>query len=286
MTQLTYFVENKQFNGILRKITLAIILCLPIIFLQGVTGQEINMPFQRIRARLVNSRTGEPVVFARVINKELRSGVLSDSLGVFTLSGRLNDTLYISSISYYTTAIKVTDSLIWQIRIPKIPLFEQAYELGSIDVYGWGSYQEFKYKFLHSPSPEDKTTKLQEELRKAIGKLPKHPLQEQASISLGSPITGLYMLFSKEGKSLRRLQAAKVRDKVFLLTYHKFNSDIVSEVTGLTSNLLDQFMLFCKPDDEFLLEANEYEIHLRILQDYEKFKKELLSKSKNKASLF
>jgi hypothetical protein len=284
MTRLTNFVEYHLFKHLQRNIALAVILCLQTMVLQNAAGQENNRPFQRIRARLVNSRTGDPVVFARVIDKDLRSGVLSDSLGVFSMSSRINDTLYISSISYYTTTIKVTDSLVWQIRIPIIPLLEQAYELGGVDIYGWGSYQEFKYKFLHTPSQEDKTMKLQEELRKAIGRLPRHPLQEQASIPLGSPVTALYMLFSKEGKSIRRLQAAKKRDRVFLATYQKFNRDIVSQVTGLTGTLLDQFMLYCRPEDEFLLDANEYEINHRILQDYEKFKKEVLSKSKSKAS--
>ena len=260
---------------------------LPLFLCQGGFGQERSKPFQTIRARLVNSRTGAPVVFARVINKELRAGVLSDSLGVFSMSARVDDTLYISSLSYFPTKVRVDDSLVLQIRIPVIPLLEQAFELGSVDVYGWGSYQEFKYRFLHDPSPDEKVKKMQDDMHKYLGVLPKHPLAQngQMSIPLGSPVTAVYMLFSKEGKALRRLALAKERDKVFLLTYQKFNRDIVSQVTGLTGNLLDQFMVFCHPDDEFLLRANEYEIHHKILDDFEKFKKEVLNQPKNKASL-
>jgi hypothetical protein len=104
-------------------------------------------------------------------------------------------------------------------------------------------------------------------------------------IPLGSPITALYNLLSKEGKSMRRVAAAKERDRVFLLTYQKFNRDIVAQITGLTGTLLDQFMLFCRPDDEFLLIANEYEINHKVLADFERFKKEVLNQPKNKASL-
>ncbi|HEY4787094.1 MAG TPA: hypothetical protein VIH57_13645 [Bacteroidales bacterium] len=261
-----------------------VILLVFTVYVKPVLCQYDDKPFHVIRARLINSRTGGPVVFASIINKNLRYGVLSDSLGVFSLSARIGDTLYIKSISFYPAKIAVADSLIWQLRIPEIPLEEQAYEMGGIDIYGWGSYQEFKYKFLHTETPEDKTKLVTENLRKAIGKLPVHPLQEQAAIPLGSPVTALYMLFSKEGKSLRRLQAAKERDKVFLFTYQKFNRDIVAEITGLSGNLLDKFMLYCKPDDQFLIQANDYDIHLRVLEDYEKFKKEILDKEKNKAS--
>ncbi len=254
-------------------------------FIQPVLCQYDNRPFHVIRARLVNSRTGGPVVFARVINKNLRSGVLSDSLGVFSISARVSDTLYIKSISFYPVSIAISDTLFWQLRIPEIPLEEQAYEMGGVDIYGWGTYQEFKYKFLHGEAPEDKTRSVVEYLKKSIGKLPSHPLQDQMTIPLGSPVTALYMLFSKEGKSARRLEAAKERDKVFLLTYQKFNRDIAGKITGLTDNLLHQFMLFCRPDDAFLLQANDYDIHLKILEDYERFKNEILNKGKNKASL-
>ena len=286
MTRLTILAKLTELSYcLLKRIAKAILLFLFLFLYQGVSGQEDNRPFQLIRARLINNRTGNPVVFAKVINKDLRSAVLSDSLGVFSMSARIRDTLYIKSISYYPTSIAIADSLIWQIRIPEIPLTEQAYELGSIDIYGWGSYQEFKYKFLHSPSPDDKTTKMQEDLKRILRKLPVHPLQEQSEISLGSPVTALYMLFSKEGKSLRRLAAAKNRDRVFLLTYQKFNREIAGIVTGLTGNLLDQFMLFCRPGDAFLLQANDYDIHLRILDDYNRFKREILDKPKNKAPL-
>ena len=243
--------------------------------------QEETQIFHLIRARLINSRTGGPVVFARVIDKNLRAGVLTDSLGVFSLTSRLNDTLYVRSLSFYPTTIIVSDSLYWQLRIPEIPMQEQVFELGAVDIYGWGTYQEFKYKILHTEMPVDRTKKALDNLKRSLSRLPEYPLQEQASIPLGSPVTGLYMLFSKEGKSLRRYAAAKERDRVFLLTYQKFNRDIVGEVTGLTGNLLDEFMMFCKPDDLFLLQANDYDIHRRIMEDYERFKNEVLNNQKN-----
>lgn len=255
-------------------------LVLFVMFSKSALCQEDFRSFHLIRARLVNSRTGTPVVFARVIDKNLRAGVLSDSLGVFSLSARLNDTLYVRSISFYPAFVVVSDSLYWQLRIPEIPLQEQVYELGAVDIYGWGTYQEFKYKILHSDVPEDKTKTAMENLKRSLRKLPEHPLQEQASIPLGSPVTALYMLFSKEGKSIRRYEAAKERDRVFLLTYQKFNRDIVGQVTGLTSNLLDEFMLYCRPDDKFLLEANDYDIHRKILEDYDHFQNEILNKDK------
>jgi hypothetical protein len=282
MSHSKTIVSSIRFCNLAEKETLKVFfLVLFIVFSKSALSQDDNRSFHLIRARLVNSRTGTPVVFARVIDKNLRAGVLSDSLGVFSLTARLNDTLYVRSISFYPAMVVVSDSLYWQLRIPEIPLQEQVYELGAVDIYGWGTYQEFKYKVLHGDVPVDKTKTAMDNLKRALRTLPEHPLQEQASIPLGSPVTALYMLFSKEGKSIRRYEAAKERDHIFLLTYQKFNRDIVGRVTGLTGNLLDEFMMYCRPDDNFLLEANDYDIHRKILEDYDRFKTEVLSKDKN-----
>lgn len=274
------FVNVTRLYFLLKKEILIVVLVLPL-FTQLAFGQGPIKPMQLMRARLVNERTHQPVVFARIINRDMRSEVISDSLGVFKIYAHINDTLYIRSISYNSVSIPASDSLVWQLRIPEIPLTEEIYDLGIIDIYGWGSYQEFKYKVLHSKIPEDNTKKAVENLRRALSNLPKHPLQEQASISLGSPVTGLYNLFSKEGKSLRRLEKAKERDRIFLLTYQKYNREIVSIITGLKDNLLDQFMMFSRPDEDFLLKASDYEIHENILENYERFKKEVILKEKN-----
>jgi hypothetical protein len=286
MPHLKTIVSSPGFCSLAEKKTLNVFfLVLFIMFSKSALSQEENRSFHLIRARLVNSRTGTPVVFARVIDKNLRAGVMSDSLGVFSLTAHLGDTLYVRSISFYPTMVTVSDSLFWQLRIPEIPLQEQVYELGAVDIYGWGTYQEFKYKVTHADVPVDRMKSVMDNLKRAIKTLPEHPLQEQASIPLGSPVTAIYMWFSKEGKSIRRYEAAKERDKVFMLTYQKFNRDIVAQVTGLTNNLLDEFMMFCRPDDQFLLQANDYDIHRKILEDYDRFKKEILNKEKRKDSL-
>lgn len=284
MTRTVNSAEPSTSNSSRQKANVFVIMLFPIAFLQVAYGQDNIRPFQMIRGRLVNSRTGSPVVFAQVINKELRSGVLSDSVGFFSLTARMNDTLYIKSINFNPITIPVSDSLLWQFRVAVIPLTEQVYELGTVDIYGWGNYQEFKYKILHTPAPEDKSKKLQDELVRAIRKGPRNGGQVQMGIPLGSPITALYNVFSKEGKFHRRYERVKERDRVFLLTFQKFNRDIVAQITGLTGSLLDEFMLFCKPDDEFLLVASDYDLYHRILDDYEHFKKMKLE-TKNKASL-
>jgi hypothetical protein len=52
----------------------------------------------------------------------------------------------------------------------------------------------------------------------------------------------------------------------------KFNRQIVADLTGLKDVELDDFMLFCKLDRQFLLKANQYDILVKVLEKFEEFK--------------
>lgn len=224
-----------------------------------------------IRAQLVGKYHRTSIPFARVINKTQLWGVLSDTSGNFTISAKRNDTIYISSIGYLPMELFVKDSLLKQIRIPTIWMTEKVYEMTEIDIQSLGTYQQFKYKVLHLTIPQSNIRDAIASIQRELKMIPKHQLKPEASISLGSPITALYNLFSKEGKSLRKLAEAKEREKLFKIVNPKFNRQIVQSITGLNGELLDQFMMFCKPDDRFIMSATDYEIHERILNDYERF---------------
>jgi hypothetical protein len=244
---------------------------------QDIYSQKVQKLYT-IRARLFDNKSQRSILFAQVINKNMGWGVISDTLGVFSLSANLHDTLYIAAIGYYPSLIEVDDSLIRQTRIPEISLVEQVYELDQVNIYALGTYQQFKYRVLHSDLPGKNIQKLNESIQKEIAMIPKHPLQEQASIGLGSPITSIYMLFSKEGKGLRKFEEAKDLHKIFVMANTRFNREMVTRATGLTGQMLDQFMAFCNPDLEFILHVNEYEIYQKILKDFELFKKEYMKK--------
>lgn len=241
-------------------------------------SQENKYPLETMRGRIVNARTKKPVAFAHVINKNTREGAITDTSGVFIIPAHRNDTLYIKSLSYFPYTLPISDSLVWQLRIPMIPLKEQVYELATLDLTGWGSYQQFKYRVLHdiTPAQNSKLEKNRKNLQKSIAAIPK--TQEQSSFSLGSPISALYMAFSKEGKSARRLEAAVEQKRLFLQTYQKYNREIVGEITGLKDALLDSFIMATRPSEEFLYVSSEYEITVQILRDLDRFKKGLSKK--------
>ena len=136
-------------------------------FPENVYCQQEPKKLFVIRARIIDNKDHHAILYAQVINKNMRWGVISDTLGVFSLSANMTDTLYISAIGYYPTLIRVTDKLIRQIRIPEIPLEEQVYELDQMNVYSLGTYEQFKYKVLHNNPPPNNLQKLNENIQRS-----------------------------------------------------------------------------------------------------------------------
>ena len=250
------------------------------LFNKSYSQNIFSLPIQ-VRAKLVNVETGNPVVFANIYDLNRKGGVISDTLGNFELMAHLEDTLYISCLGYNSKLLVVSDTLSIQIRIPIVGMTEKIYELGSVNIRLFGSYEEFKYKVLHAKLPENKTKKVNEQILKEIKEMPRYPLQENASVSLGSPITGLYMMFSKEGKFLRNNAKAKEEIRIQNIIQPKYNRQVIERATGLKGDMLDKFILFCQPDRDFLIKASEYEIYQMIEAYYERFKALNSNKSVN-----
>jgi hypothetical protein len=96
----------------------------------------------------------------------------------------------------------------------------------------------------------------------------------QARIPLGSPVTAIYMLLSKEGKTLRKLEKEEEKDREIASYKHKFSPEIVSNLTGLKDLEVEKFIKYCNFDMVFIKGAHEIEIAEKILECYKRYKAE------------
>lgn len=82
----------------------------------------------------------------------------------------------------------------------------------------------------------------------------------------GISIDALYELWSKEGKTRRKaadLEYQEIKDMYLDL---RFNARKVAHITGLEGEELERFMQFCKPGEDFILKATDYELTYQIFQ--------------------
>jgi hypothetical protein len=81
-----------------------------------------------------------------------------------------------------------------------------------------------------------------------------------------SPVTALYNLLSKEGKSKRKLRKLLEQEAFEKQIDFKYSPEIVSHITGYTGFELYEFMDFCSFKKDFLLDATYYEITQAIVR--------------------
>ena len=215
--------------------------------------------------KLENAEEKAPVSYAAIFNKTTKNTVFSDSLGYFSINAKSGDTLYISRIGFSYKELILTEALIKQRKVHFIEMNPRSYDLQAVTINNdWGTYDEFKYKIIHTPAPKPKNV-INPYVFQGLNDAPVI-IKEQASIPLGSPVTALYMLFSKEGKSLRKLEKLKEEEQKTLSYGDKYNSLIVSKITGFKDLELEKFMKFCNPDINFIMNATEVDITTKVLE--------------------
>jgi hypothetical protein len=89
---------------------------------------------------------------------------------------------------------------------------------------------------------------------------------ETTQPGIGISIDALYDLWSKEGKLRRKVADLKYQDIKTFYAGLKYNRTLVIQIAKLEDEEVDDFMAYCKPTEDFILRANDYELTQKILQ--------------------
>lgn len=96
--------------------------------------------------------------------------------------------------------------------------------------------------------------------------------QEDFKPGVGSPISALYNLFSKESKQQKKLEELLKQDKLKGLVDERFEREDFWELTGLVGDELEEFKEFCGMSELFIMTATDYEFLFRVKNCFNKFK--------------
>lgn len=88
----------------------------------------------------------------------------------------------------------------------------------------------------------------------------------------GLSINAIYSLFSKEAKNARRLTNYFQKEYEANVIDTKFSRALVSSVTGLKDELLENFIIMYRPSYNFAITATTYQMTKYILSKYDIFK--------------
>ncbi len=228
-----------------------------------------NEPSIHLTGEILNKEDGEIVPYVHIINKNTSQGTTSDLTGKFNIKINKTDTLIFSAVGFEKYSLTLVendiDSKDYYIRIL---LDQSSYELAPVSIYAFKDEAAFKQDILNMQLPDPANSKI---VIPGFYEGPASPKDLNAGFSLGSPITSIANMFSKEAKELRKYEKVLKEAPRQKTLHEKYNIEIVEEITGLKDDELSQFMLFCKIPEDYILRANDYEIILAVNACFKEF---------------
>ena len=219
--------------------------------------------------KLYDSKDYAPVEFAHVINMNRAGATITDSSGFFQLRIQAGDTLFISCIGYEDARLSIPKYN--PVIFKSIPMNKRTYEISSVEIRPWKTYEDFKKKFmsLKIDDPREDVHPLlwQDMPTKPLDPVPHHP-------TIMNPVSFFYEVFSGERKARMKYNEILSKETKKRKIRSKFNEEIVGDLTGLEGKQLEEFIDFCNFTDEQLLEMNEYEVLQQVKRKYQLFKEE------------
>jgi hypothetical protein len=208
---------------------------------------------QLIKGVIVEGDSVSAMPFVYVINKSTGNGTMSDNSGSFYLKTNPSDTLIVSFVGYVKLKVPVAKLKTDANGEVKIVMRKLIYNLNMVTV------SAFKIK----PYEREKMQKVIEDSKiKAIN-------------AMESPITALYMQFSKRGKEQRKL--AEIFEQILIdeQVAQKLNPEILRKLTGDDNLNFEQFRRYCfSLTDYYILSHDGYDLYYKVMECYYRWKDE------------
>jgi hypothetical protein len=246
---LQYILDNR-FKHI-RFLLVSVVL----LYAQLVMAQR--EPFMGI---VISDENAKGVPLASVINLNTGQKTLSTRAGFLRIAANQFDTLQISSVGYEILIMPLAD--VWKKSDTTLILMSsKSYELKSVTV-------------VYSNARRDSIARLAAEILKTDPLLNNNDriLNRPRGGGLTGVLTEMYYEFSKAGQDMVKFEAFVKYYREQQIIDKRYNKVVIERISGLESYYLDDFIIFCRPDRNFLLTSNDYDLYAHILNCAKKFK--------------
>jgi hypothetical protein len=189
-----------------------------------------------------------------VVDKSLGKGIFGDYNGKFSITVKKKDQIGVSVIGYQTVNLHYLDSAF------KDTFYVQIY----LQPLEYTSSEEVIVK------PIKTLEQLQEERANIVRKEVPVVTIENA---ISSPITALYIAFSKREKTKRKVAEMEYQDKQDDIVREILRLYVHNDILDLSADHFDEFINFLNLNTEFLKTATDYELISYIQYKFEHFRK-------------
>jgi len=211
-----------------------------------------------ISGRVISATNGEPIPYANIVNLSKSTGTVSDPFGIFQIPMAAMDSLYISAIGFATLRTKVYFLAGSDTSRRLFYLSPVSYPIKEIVVRRWHDYNQFKREFLALKLPDTKTERLTNYLA-AITKEAVQQVPQTSGIGFGED------WYHRQQRILDEYLARTGRKR---MADERLNLTTVIREVHCSQEYAAQFLLWLKPDTEFVLQTRDYDLLVYVKEKY------------------
>ena len=225
-----------------------------------------------------NKKDSLPVPKVSIMNYRTLDGVICTSKGYFEITIEKGDSLCFTAIGFDNYTLSFNENNLNNLNIY---LTEATYNLKEVTIWPYANKDEFKRAFNELKLPKELALDLHlPEVKANIidaytpyeAPIAGTPFGLSGGYSIGGAFTALYEKYSKAGKeraSYKELLAKDSNEKMLAL---KYNAAFVKKVTGIKDDTqIASLMEYCCLPEEFILNANEYDLVLAVEDCYQEY---------------
>ncbi len=206
---------------------------------------------QLVKGTVVEKDTNAVMPFVYIINKSNGNGTMSDNDGHFSLYSNPDDTLICSYVGYAKLIQPVKKLVVNSKGEVKLVMSQMLINLNTVIVTTF-KVKPYEREYMNKIINESKFQKLN---------------------YLSSPITALYMTYSKEGRQIRKL--AKIFEDIMIdeEVQKKLSPEILRKLTGDEKIDYETFRKYCYyVSNQFILSHDGVDLYAKVMECYKKWK--------------
>lgn len=213
--------------------------------------KTVNDSLITVKGRVIDTNATVAFYNMVVVNKTVGKGIFGDYNGEFEITVEKGDDIGVSVVGYNTTALSFADSA-----------YKPVYE---VIIY---------LKTLSFMGPEVVVTPLKtlEELQEERAAISKREVPTVTAVNaFQSPITALYIAFSKREQTKRLVAEMEYQDKQDDVVREILRLYVHHDIIDLSEEDFNEFITFLNINVEFLQTASDYELITYIKEKYTHF---------------
>lgn len=216
---------------------------------------SLNGMAQRVvRGTIVENDSTTLMPFVYIINKSNGNGTMSGADGKFSLVTNDNDTLICSYIGFSKLYMPVKDLQTNEKGDVKLIMKAMPINLKTVTVSTF-KIKPYEREYMNDIIDRSKIRKMD---------------------YVGSPITSLYMKYSKEGKQINKL--AKIFEDLMIeeQVQQKLSREILVKLTGDENIDYEAFRKYCYYVNNYYIITHEgFDLYSKVMECYKRYKREM-----------